>query len=619
MKKSKLIKIALLVVSFALILGVVIGFGVSAEPTEASIIAKNVVYGEKVSLAFAVDVTLDEADTAQVTYYWEGDEANIKTATLLDPASENGTYTDASGIKHPVFVTEGRPAKELGRVCYASVDGGKSYVTYSATQYLYDRLYKSNFVSKTDADGVDYNRKLLYENLLDYAANAQVVLNYNTTELANALPYAYTTDKEILINGQESAIGENEITVSYTGTGSLVSLNIIALDGSVTNTTKTTFSIDGIVKIEAVIGVHEHNDTDNDHLCDACSETVSECENENADHKCDICGKVVSYCADSNGDGKCDVCKLYSFEYTVTSGVSFLQFSTVAKSDSRLHIYQTTVSTETPTYPNFGCSGQLIADPADAANQVLRWAVNNGVKHDGTNQNTSNAANIDGVSTQLKTQNSLIKFEASSVAEGGNIHVLEMDFNLREIGKNKYNTIDSPFRLYAYNADGEIIGDFYKTSSGTSSYNGFMFIDQTNYKYSNSDTTPLYTLDDSDTNAYHFGNHTQRTNARSDASNVIMFDRNEWYRFRFVWDVSTNEIGMEVSFDDGANWYLCFSYTTANAITEGEEIAYLGFQLDTIYGIGMDILLDDVSYNVVSSYEKATDFGNDSIENSYKN
>ena len=49
-------------------------------------------------------------------------------------------------------------------------------------------------------------------------------------------------------------------------------------------------------------------DTDKDHLCDGCKQTLTSCADNNSDHKCDLCGKVISNHGDANDDHKCDLC-----------------------------------------------------------------------------------------------------------------------------------------------------------------------------------------------------------------------------------------------------------------------------------------------------------------------
>ncbi len=583
MKNKTISKIMLLALSVAILIGCAFAFSASAEETTTAtstkdmILSQNIVYGDKVAMAYAVNVPVADYATVNVQYYWEGETvADLKSATPLN-INVNANLYEKDGVKYPVFITEGVAAKELGKVAYVTTDGGATYITYSAAEYLYVRLYEDGFAAKTEADGLDNNRKLLYQNLLNYGAQAQIVLGYQDEDnLVTNYSFIYSNKAGVSFDGKEYFFGYGEHTISatYSGKGEPKGWTLTDKDGNTTPYETSTFTVKGVYEVSPVI--HE--------------------------------------CIDANSDGMCDVCKTYTFEFTTNGCVSFAQFSTESNSSSRKYLYQTSVSTNAPTYPNFGSSGQLIADPEDASNLVLRWALNNGVKDNGTCYGTTTTVPDagDGV-TSVST--STIKFAPSEVKEGGNIHILEMDFNLREFGKNEYNSQSSPFRLYAYNSDGEKIGDFYKTASSTGSYNGFVYIDQTNYIYNS--TAKTYTLDTNDANAYHFGNHSSRASNRTDASDLVMFDRNEWYRFRFVWDVSTNSIGFEVSFDDGKNWYLCAAYTTANAITEGEEIAYLGFQVDTIYRIGFDILLDDVTYKVVDAHTRATEYGKDSVEASY--
>ena len=45
-----------------------------------------------------------------------------------------------------------------------------------------------------------------------------------------------------------------------------------------------------------------------DHKCDTCGETVSECADNNSDHNCDLCGTALTECADNNSDHNCDLC-----------------------------------------------------------------------------------------------------------------------------------------------------------------------------------------------------------------------------------------------------------------------------------------------------------------------
>ena len=52
----------------------------------------------------------------------------------------------------------------------------------------------------------------------------------------------------------------------------------------------------------------DHTDTDKDHKCDLCTETISQCADEDGDHFCDLCEERRTYCYDRTGDHLCDLC-----------------------------------------------------------------------------------------------------------------------------------------------------------------------------------------------------------------------------------------------------------------------------------------------------------------------
>ena len=199
---KKFSKILIMILSLALLIGSVVAVGASAEETNTrEILAKNVAYTDNVTMLFAVDASLDEAiaGTVKVAYYWEEDGvAVIKEAKLLYPYDENGNeisqyvYED----KHPVYYTEGVPAKELGRevkiVAYTgTLPEDAEFETYSVAEYLYARLYKDGVVNATE--GKDVYRKAVYENLLAYGASAQELLvNCDSAEKATLITdYTY--------------------------------------------------------------------------------------------------------------------------------------------------------------------------------------------------------------------------------------------------------------------------------------------------------------------------------------------------------------------------------------------------------------------------------------------
>lgn len=438
MKNTKITKIALLVLSVALLLGTVIGFTVNAEDAEYGIIAKNVIYGDRTNVVFAVNATVEEAvaGTVKVAYKW-GEDGEVKTATLLDTTVSDNLYEG-----HPAFAIDGVALKELGNVAYATVYTGDApaedakWVTYSAAEYFYAKLYKDGFVNKGEADGKDYNRKLLYGAMLESGKQAQLVLDYNKDKLVSDYSYVYTTSELINFNGAKTVFGYGELQVNATviGEGTIAGWTLTAKDGAETTLDTVILTATGVYKAEPVFGTHECADEDKDHVCDSCGEVASECVNNNAtvDHKCDICGKVVDACADANTDGKCDVCKTYLFEVesmSSSSGITFVNIA--ANSGSDYTAASGTVGTSSrPEGYTKGTWLYLAADPTNSANKVLA-----------SNSISAGSMTDDAISDVI--------FTPDVQVEGGDLVVLEYDYYVDGCTNNKnskkfiYNYADS--------------------------------------------------------------------------------------------------------------------------------------------------------------------------------
>jgi len=265
MKNSKHTKIALLLLSLVLAVGSLLGITAMAEDSgdgAVDILAYNVVYGDRVQLAFAVDTDVSEAASVEVVYYMEDPVANPEAtaykATLIDTTVKENVYTyEKEGVTYtcPVYVTAGIPVKDIGDVVYAeahtvgaTVDA-PAYVSYSVAEYLYARLYKDGFANKTEADGDDFDRKELYEQFLLYAAKAQTVLVNNKLE-DGAEPETLVTDyvavyaEKATLNGGDSFLlskGETEVTLTYTGSGTKTAWSITTY-GENGETTTSTFT-----------------------------------------------------------------------------------------------------------------------------------------------------------------------------------------------------------------------------------------------------------------------------------------------------------------------------------------------------------------------------------------
>ncbi len=602
MKKNLFTKIVVSVLSLALLVGAIVGITVSAdESSEPEIIAQNIVYGDRVSIAYAVKADISDAISGAVgvSYYWSDETAeDVKKAILLDTTVSTNLYEG----KYPVFVTEGVSAKDLDKVAFAAVQVGDTAPeefthSYSVVQYLYARLYRDGFVAKSEADGLDYERKFLYENLLAYGASAQSVLINGKAEsdadkvtLITDYTYAYTYTEGVTINGGKAVIGSGsvEVTLVYVGDGSLAGWILTDRDGNETEVESSEFTVNGVALITPKFGVHTCADEDSDHLCDVCGETVSECKNENNDHLCDVCGKTVSPCVDTAVvDGRCDVCGLYTFEYNVTTGVNLYTFSSTGNANPT---NQTSITADS-SYVNaswyYGVLGSIATDPAGAANKALKLVINNGNQ----NSNTSGAS----------TYPSQIQIYASDRAENGKIHVLEYDFYVERLNKEASRNF---LILYAYDAAGN--SSMLQNGGPDVSTNG------------HSKGILQVTGDTAVKNAFQMG----VGSTQSESSGYALFDSHTWYRFRFVFDEANGSITTYVSFDKGENWYVAAKEATTTSLKAGNAnfgtVDHLAFGFNT-YGHGEIFYVDNVSYKVMTEAPTAhSQSGIDSVEALYR-
>ena len=264
MKKAKKSRLILFALTFALLVCSVFGIASSAntdtEGTGVEIIMQNIVYGDRIQIAFAVDVPLSEAETVEVSYYTVDPSkiagATLYKATLLDTSKSINLYRDKdSGKSYPVFVTHGIATKDLADYVYAvahvkdaEIPNPTEYVKTSVAEYLYTRLYYDGYVTKTPDDGKDYNRRRLYELLLEYGAQAQTVL-VNDKVTSESKKEKLVTDY-IYIYAEGGALDENGRAWGlYEGQ---TSFNLVAPEGKNGSWSITTYNSDGSVKTQGM-------------------------------------------------------------------------------------------------------------------------------------------------------------------------------------------------------------------------------------------------------------------------------------------------------------------------------------------------------------------------------
>ena len=236
------IKAAVLVLSLLLVFGIAVfaSEGDAVNPTP-DIVSYNICYGETFKLQVAVkDESVPAGSTVTVNVYAEypdEDSAVLDTFPLTRTAIEQlGGYFYVGTNNRAVS------ASALGTEFYMQAQYGEgdavvkgNIVKYSVAEYLYEKLYLENFVSKTEADGKDYIRKTFYEGILAFGAGAQhLVLDEAPEYYMDKLSYCIVDDGTV--NGKKALLANpgTELTVTYSGTENLLYLsawNYVSLEG----------------------------------------------------------------------------------------------------------------------------------------------------------------------------------------------------------------------------------------------------------------------------------------------------------------------------------------------------------------------------------------------------
>lgn len=222
----------------------VFAFGASANTEEETntvdILAQNLYYEDLVSVLYAVDVPLEDAENVTVQYYYASNPDVKYEAVLLDTTNPNYVCTvkldDNTEVKYPCFRTAGFAAHNFTDVVYAVAYTGDVaptnpvYKEYSVAEYLYSRLYKDDFINKTEADGDDYTRKMHYENLMAYGETAQMLFDKEET-LITDYSFVYFPEKDGILNGITGKTSglyakDTSFAVTYTGTANVAGWNV---------------------------------------------------------------------------------------------------------------------------------------------------------------------------------------------------------------------------------------------------------------------------------------------------------------------------------------------------------------------------------------------------------
>lgn len=217
MKKTNFMRIISMVLIGVLLIGTLVGIGVSADdntttagtttPT-AKIVSNNVEYGETLKLKYAVKVT-GMTDTQTLRVVLCDADGNVIGNTV-----SNGNE-DVKGESLPTFTSEnGVPAQNIATVFYAkaqilegtNVVAESAVQSYSVLEYLWERLTVSQNV--TDA------QKSMYNALLTYAAAADVVINGVETSAISTATYVAVVENNAVVSAKMYQKGDKITSLS---------------------------------------------------------------------------------------------------------------------------------------------------------------------------------------------------------------------------------------------------------------------------------------------------------------------------------------------------------------------------------------------------------------------
>ena len=183
-RKTKLLIIALVI---ATMLCTVFAVMASANETENTpeIISKNIQYGEKYSIMYAVDAnSVAEGDVTLKVYTQYPNIEDGKTFTYVSKAPETIKIGDED-VSAYVFITGGIPAQNFADKFYAqafdSEDNASEVVTYSVVEYMLERLYGGYNLTEVQEE--------LYTTALAFGAASQKRFNPDDQYKVNDYKY----------------------------------------------------------------------------------------------------------------------------------------------------------------------------------------------------------------------------------------------------------------------------------------------------------------------------------------------------------------------------------------------------------------------------------------------
>ncbi len=198
MKNNKLVKISLLVLSLALVIGAAFAMSVSADttPTKPVIVSQNVAYQGDFALMYAVDAEgITGSVTLNVYDKYPSEDSISPICTVVDETAE----FVAGNLNKTVyeFKTKGIAAADICTQYYIQAvvndtNAKSDVLRYSLAEYLYERLatvpVEENGVMNPSDD-----QKELYNNVIAFGDSAQKVIGGISDSANRVKNYRFVT------------------------------------------------------------------------------------------------------------------------------------------------------------------------------------------------------------------------------------------------------------------------------------------------------------------------------------------------------------------------------------------------------------------------------------------
>lgn len=225
-------KIAVIILSVAMLVATLVGISVSADNTPSvEIFSKNLSYGSNISIAFAVkSENIGDADVKLNVY-----EADPTANTALAPAATvTESYEETvHGVLCDVFFTPGINAKSIHRQVYVQAEVTVDGITYYSDVERYSVLeYCHEMIADEDNDAA---KDAKFQAVINYGAAIQSLLaDDGKFEGALATEYKYVTINGGTLDGKYNAgvyLAGTKLAPYAEGVGAWSDGNVAVLNG----------------------------------------------------------------------------------------------------------------------------------------------------------------------------------------------------------------------------------------------------------------------------------------------------------------------------------------------------------------------------------------------------